>query len=87
MLSFTSYGLIARSNHQWSGSPSHTVGLLRDSKGVTKEIALPVGQDAVMVTLRSEQATDLTFDGRATRFASEWSFVSQLPLGIGLRKS
>lgn len=87
VLSFTSYGLIARSNYQWSGSPSHAVGLLRDSKGVTKEIALPAGQDAVMVTLRSEQATDLTFDGRATRFASEWSFVSQLPLGVGPRKS
>jgi hypothetical protein len=86
VLSFTSYGLITRSNYQWGGPSTHAVSLLRDSNGVTKEIALPAGQDAVIVTLRSEQAGDRTFDGRATRFASQWSFVSQLPIGIGLRK-
>ena len=85
VLSFTSYGLIERSNHQWPGQPSHAIGLLRDSIGQTREVALPHGADAVIVTLRSDQASDRTFDGRNTRFASQWSFVSQLPIAAGLR--
>lgn len=85
VLSFTSYGLIERSNHQWPGQPSHAIGLLRDSIGQTREVTLPHGADAVIVTLRSDQASDRTFDGRNTRFASQWSFVSQLPIAAGLR--
>lgn len=85
VLSFSSYGLISRSNHQWSGTPSHSVGLLRDSRGLTREITLPPGKDAVIVTLLSERANDKTFDGRNTKFASQWSFVSQIPVEGGIR--
>jgi hypothetical protein len=85
VLTFTSYGLIERSNCQFPESEKHAVGLLRDSAGVTTEIVLPKGKDAVIVSLQSKRAKDKTMDGRATRYASKWKFVTQQPVSIGLR--
>jgi hypothetical protein len=85
VLSFTSYALLGRSNNQRPDRKSHAVGLLRDSIGQTKEILLPDGKDAIIVTLASDTAEDTTIDGRQTRYASEWRFVSQTPISAGVR--
>ncbi len=85
VLTFTSYGLIERSNFQFPDGGKSTIGLLRDSSGRTTEISLPKGKDAVIVSLQSKPANDKTMDGRATRHASKWKFVTQQPISIGLR--
>ncbi|MEP5761710.1 MAG: hypothetical protein ABJ327_20845 [Litoreibacter sp.] len=81
VLTFTSYGLIGRSNENSGFPASHSVGLLRDSNGDTKEIALPPGKNGVLLTLGSEAATDYTIDGRHTQNASSWHFISQKAIG------
>lgn len=85
VLTFTSYGLIERSNFQFPEGGKTAVGLLRDSAGQTTEIALPKGKDAVIVSLQSKRAKDKTMDDRETKHASKWKFVSQQPISIGLR--
>ncbi len=85
VLTFTSYGLIERSNFQFPEGGKTAVGLLRDSAGQTTEISLPKGKDAVIVSLQSKRAKDKTMDGRETKHASKWKFVSQQPISIGLR--
>lgn len=86
VLSFTSFGLVGRSNNQSPDRKSNAVGLLRDSVGGCHEIQLPEGKDGVIVTLSCERAKDKTIDDRSTRHASSWKFVSQMPVGSGLRK-
>lgn len=81
VLTFTSYGLIGRSNENSSYPASHSVGLLRDSSGVTKEINLPPGKTGILLTLGSETTKDFTIDGRRTRNASSWHFISQKAIG------
>jgi hypothetical protein len=81
VLTFTSYGLIGRSNENSGYPDSHSVGLLRDGEGVTKEIVLPPGNKAVLLTLGSEDTDDFTIDGRKTQNASSWHFISQKAIG------
>lgn len=85
VLSFTSFGLVGRSNNQSPDRKSNAVGLLRDSAGGCHEIQLPEGKDGVIVTLSCEKAKDKTIDDRSTRYASSWKFVSQMPVSNGLR--
>lgn len=85
VLTFTSYGLIERSNFQFPEGGKSVIGLLRDSSGRATEISLPKGRDAVIVSLQSQKANDKTMDGRQTKHASKWKFVTQQPISIGLR--
>lgn len=87
VLTLTSFGLIERSNDHRSRDKSHSVGLLRDSKGSTTEIMLPTGNDAVLLTLGSEEANDWTIDGRSTTNASKWFYVSQRPIKLPVRQA
>ncbi len=86
VLTLTSFGLIDRSNDHRSRDKSHSVGLLRDSKGSTTEIMLPTDNDAVLLTLGSEEANDYTIDGRSTTNASKWFYVSQRPIKLPAKK-
>lgn len=80
VITFTSFGLIDRSNDQFVHNKSHSVGLIRDCRGTTKEIIFPPKASAVVLTLGSEKVRDLTIDGRATTNASEWYYISQRPI-------
>lgn len=82
VLTLTSFGLIDRSNDHRSKDKSFSVGLLRDSKGLTTEITLPPGNEAILLTLGSEEAKDITIDGRKTTNASKWFYVSQRPIKL-----
>jgi len=77
VLTFTSYGLIGRGNENSDYPASHSVGLLRDSNGATKQIILPPGKEGVLLTLGSEAKSDHTIDGRPTTNASNWYYISQ----------
>lgn len=81
VLTFTSYGLIGRSNENSEYPDSHSVGLLRDSNGLTKEITLSPGKKGILLTLGSELTEDYTIDGRPTKNASSWHFISQKAIG------
>ncbi len=80
VVTLTSYGLVDRSNDQFPEKKSHSVGLIRDGRGTTKEITLPPEYDAVLLTLGSEIIVDRTIDGRETTNASEWYYISQRPI-------
>lgn len=82
VLTLTSFGLVDRSNDHREKDKSLSIGLLRDSKGATTEIMLPTGNDAVLLTLGSEEANDITIDGRKTTNASKWYYVSQRPIKL-----
>ncbi len=77
VLTLSSFGLIDRSNDHRPTDKSRSVGLLRDSSGSTTEITLPLGKEAVLLTLGSETAEDCTIDTRHTTNASKWYYVSQ----------
>lgn len=80
VITLTNNGLVERSNHQFSGKESRSVGLIRDGRGTTREISLPVGHHAVMLTLGTETVIDHTIDGRGTTNASDWYYISQTPI-------
>ena len=81
VLTFTSYGLIGRSNENSDYTDSNSVGLLRDSYGLTKELNLPPNKKGILLTLGSEDKKDYTIDGRPTMNASSWHFISQKAIG------
>lgn len=80
VVTVTSRGLVERSNRQSPEWKSHSIGLIRDGRGVTKELTLPDGHQAVLLTLGESRIVDHTIDGRKTRNASEWFYVSQIPV-------
>jgi hypothetical protein len=80
VITFTSFGLVDRSNDQFVDGKSRSVGLIRDSRGTTKEIVFPKEAAAVVLTLGSEKVDDYTIDGRKTTNASEWYYISQRPV-------
>lgn len=80
VITLTSNGLVQRSNHQFTDGKSHSVGLIRDGRGTTREIALPPEHQAILLTLGTETVTDHTIDGRETNNASEWYYISQTPI-------
>jgi hypothetical protein len=80
VITLTSYGLVSRSNDQFTDRKSHSVGLLRDSRGTTREIILQPGDDAILLTLGSSDVVDKTIDSRPTNNASEWYYISQKSL-------
>ncbi|MEM7462141.1 MAG: hypothetical protein AAF362_05620 [Pseudomonadota bacterium] len=77
VLTFTSYGLIERSNIYTTHKNSHSVGLLRDDTGQTREINLEEGHHGVLLTLASKAVTDNTIDDQPTEIASSWHYVNQ----------
>lgn len=80
VVTVTSRGLVERSNRQSPEWKSHSIGLIRDGRGVTKELTLPDGYQAVLLTLGESRIVDHTIDGRKTKNASEWFYVSQIPV-------
>jgi hypothetical protein len=80
VITFTSFGLVDRSNDQFVDGKSRSVGLIRDSRGTTKEIIFPNNTAAIVLTLGSEKVIDYTIDGRKTTNASEWYYISQRPI-------
>ncbi|KTE04329.1 hypothetical protein ATE68_01375 [Sphingopyxis sp. H038] len=83
VITLTSNGLVQRSNHQFTDRKSHSVGLIRDGRGTTREIVLPPGHQAILLTLGTEQVVDHTIDGRQTTNSSEWYYISQTPIRAG----
>lgn len=81
VLTLTSAGLVERGNLNSQYQPSNSVGLLRDSYGLTRELVLPTGRAGILLTLGSSTTTDRTIDGRKTNNASSWHFISQRPVG------
>ncbi|KIT15561.1 hypothetical protein [Jannaschia aquimarina] len=82
VLTFSSYGLIRRGNENGTFGVSHSVGLLRDSGGQTRQILLPPDHQGVLLTLGSDRAVDFTIDGRETTNASSWHFISQRAIKV-----
>lgn len=81
VLTFTSAGLVNRSNDNSRYPNSYSVGLLRDTSGTTKELSLSPGKKGVLLTLGSDKVEDVTVDGRPTKNASSWHFISLKEIG------
>jgi len=81
VLTFTSFGLLKRGNENSEYKASNSVGLLRDTDGATREIALATEKKGILLTLGSEKKKDYTIDGRRTTNASSWYFISQKNIG------
>jgi hypothetical protein len=80
VITLTSFGLIKRSNFQFSEKGNRSIGFIRDGEGSGREITLPDKHEAVLLTLGSKTATDYTIDGRPTTNASAWRYISQRPI-------
>lgn len=80
VLSLTSLGLVARSNWHYKGA-SRSVGLWRDGWGGTRELDLPPGKHALVLSLTRRTTTDYTLDGRSdSGTADEWILSGCLPV-------
>jgi len=80
VLSLTSLGLVLRSNLHY-GTNSRAVGLWRDATSGTRQLDLPVGSQALLLSLTSRCTTEYTLDGRSDGgHAYEWVLSGCLPV-------
>ena len=81
VLSLTSFGLIRRTNEAGHHPVASQVGLFRDDTGLSTEIKLPVGAQAVCLTLQPTNLTEHTLDGRADKGdAQSWRLTAVQPV-------
>ncbi|MDO9222648.1 MAG: hypothetical protein Q7U20_02935 [Caulobacter sp.] len=79
VLSFTSLGLMSRSNG--SGRGNRTVALWKDIHGGTREIELPHGAHATVLKLVAQRHREITLDGRDDAgLAVTWRFQGAIPV-------
>lgn len=83
VLSVTSFGLIRRTNQAGHYPPANQIGLFRDDSGMTTEIKLPTGAQAVCLTLQPTELTEHTLDGRPDKGdAQSWRLTGVQPVNI-----
>lgn len=83
VLTFTSLGLIRRSEDAHDFEKNRVVGLWRERSGHEKMLKLPSDGGALLLTLRGRPRTVRTMDGREGPQRTEWSLVSRYPISIG----
>lgn len=87
VLTLTSLGLLNRANYFY-GSDSRAVGLWRDPEEGTKEIILPKGAHAILMTLNVDKTEETSLDGRCDNGSHLWrlgsliSVTSSIPVDI-----
>lgn len=74
VLTVTSLGLIERSNMARPGRESRTVALWKDGESGAVPLDLPRGEHAILLTLSSEKASEVTLDGRKNDDAVSWRY-------------
>jgi hypothetical protein len=82
VLTLTSFGLIHRSN-VCGDRKSRQVALWREPQsGPGKEISLPMGHDALLISIKREYAFERTLDGRGDNHDSaiKWTFAGLMPI-------
>jgi hypothetical protein len=65
VLSFTSFGLIARQNDVGKFLQASAIALWKDDANGTRMLELPREADAILLELKSEKKTERTLDGRS----------------------
>ncbi|WP_411891360.1 hypothetical protein [Yoonia sp. SDW83-1] len=81
VLTFTSFGLIDRSNKQGHHPENHSIALWKDDSGKFVEIEMPKGEGprAVLLSLWSDHVSDRTITGKNSRVRS-WRYSSHFPI-------
>lgn len=81
VLTLTSFGLIQRSTRSMDFK-SRSIGMWREPNGRTKELNLPRGDHAILLTLRSEFTMERTLDSRTDNGDSAivWRFAGMTPI-------
>jgi len=69
VLSLTSLGMsqLSRPSHELDDHADRTVAMFREPGGVAKEIALPHGAEALVLTLTEQDGVEFSADGRRDR--------------------
>lgn len=81
VLTFTSYGLIHRSNRQGHFDPNHSIALWKDDSGRFVEIPMPSGDGprGVLLSLWSEHVLDITLTGKRSQERA-WRYSAHFPI-------
>lgn len=81
VMTFTSWGLIKRTNQSGKYPPSRSIALWKDETGNVEQIMMPPGDGpaGVLVSLAGKIAKDWTMDGREVENWS-WRFHGQHPI-------
>lgn len=83
VLSFTSLGLVERTNNSGRFPASRSIGLWRDDQGETRELSLPSDSQALCISLRATPFEEYTIDGRGDgKTAESWRLVGVQPVKI-----
>ena len=82
VLTFTSLGLVDRTNATAAFPSSRAIALWKDDTGRTREIICPSSAQSVVISLKSEKATDRTLDGRENSDTRRWLFDYQRPIQL-----
>ena len=81
VLSFTSLGLIERSNATGLVPPSRKIGLWRDDRGETIELTIPNDAHALCLNLQATRFEEHALDGRSDHASSEsWRLSGVQPV-------
>lgn len=92
VLTFTSRGLISRSNaalermspeEKGSRDPSWAVGLWKDATGTAQMVHCPPGDHGVVISLHGDPLFEATLDARQNSDASRWRIVGS-PITVSL---
>jgi hypothetical protein len=83
VLTFTSYGLIDRSNRQGRYPANHSIAMWKDDGGHFLEIPMPAGKGmrGVLLSLWSEHVVDMTIVGKQSE-ARAWRYSSHYPIRL-----
>lgn len=83
VLTFTSFGLIQRSNEQRHHPENRSIALWKDDTGKFVEIDMPKGDNmgGVVLSLWSESVVDRTITGKQSQ-ALSWRYASHTPITI-----
>jgi hypothetical protein len=82
VLTFTSLGLMERTNGTGRYTASRKIGLWRDDSGKTFELELPARANALCLSLQPSQRSERTLDGRINSDAQSWRLTGVAPLSI-----
>lgn len=81
VLTFTSFGLIDRSNKQGHHPENHSIALWKDDSGKVVEIEMPKGDGprGVLLSLWPDDTEDRTITGKNSQVCS-WRYASHFPI-------
>ncbi|WP_271593084.1 hypothetical protein [Bradyrhizobium sp. CCBAU 65884] len=82
VLTFTSMGLVDRTNATAAFPASRAIAMWKDDTGRTREIVCPSTAQGVVISLKSQEAVDQTLDGRRNADTCQWLFDFQRPISI-----